>query len=52
MTSVFPRRDKSGQFENLRKIIFTYECPVYLSKNDCVWAKNRPKVKPVPKFGV
>jgi hypothetical protein len=44
--------DRSGQFEDLRKIILTHECPVYLSvpgthKNDCVWAKNTPKVEPI-----
>jgi hypothetical protein len=38
----------------LRKIKFTYKCPVYLSvpgthKNDCVWAKNKPKAEPVQK---
>jgi hypothetical protein len=50
----FPRRARSGQFEDLRMILFTYECPVNLSvpethKNDCVWAKNRPKVEPIQK---
>ncbi len=47
----FPRRARNGQFEDLRMILFTCECPVNLSvpgthKNDCVWAKNRPTVLP------
>jgi hypothetical protein len=38
----------------LGMILFTYECPVNLSvpgthKNDCVWAKSRPKVEPIQK---
>jgi hypothetical protein len=36
----FPSRDRSGQFEDLRKIRFTYECQVYLSVPVTV---SRPK---------
>ncbi len=50
----FPRNDRSGQFEDLRSIIFTDECLVYLSvpgnrKNDGVWAKDTSKVEPIQK---
>jgi hypothetical protein len=46
----FPRSDRSGQFEDLRMLIFTDEDSVYLSvpgtrKNDPVWAKKRSKVE-------
>ncbi len=50
----FPRSDSSGQFEDLRSIIFTDECLVYLSvpgnhKNEGVWAKHRSQVEPIQK---
>jgi hypothetical protein len=50
----FSRSDRSGQFEDLRMIIFTDEDPMYLSvsgtrKNDRVWAKKRSKVEPIQK---
>jgi hypothetical protein len=50
----FSRSDRSGQFEDLRIIIFTDEGPMYLSvpgtsKNDPVWAKKRSKVEPIQK---
>jgi hypothetical protein len=51
----FPRSDRSEQFEDLRSIIFTDECLVYLSvpgncKNDGIWAKQRSKLEPIQKF--
>jgi hypothetical protein len=51
----FPRSDRSEQFEDLRSIIFTDECLVYLlvtgnRKNDGIWAKKRSKVELIQKF--
>ncbi len=51
----FQRSDRSEQFEDLRSIIFTDECLVYLSvpgnhKNDGIWAKKRSKVELIQKF--
>jgi hypothetical protein len=51
---IFSRRDRSGQFEDLMRIIFTDACLVYLSvpgtrKNDHIWAKNRSKVEAIQK---
>jgi hypothetical protein len=48
----FSRSDRSGQFEDLRMIIFTDEGPMYLSvpgtrKKDHVWTKKRSKVEPI-----
>ncbi len=45
---IFPRRDRSGQSEDLMRIIFTDECPVYLSvpgtlKNDRIWGQKQVK---------
>ncbi len=50
----FPRSDRNGQFEDLRSIIFTDGCLMYLSvpgnrKNDGVWAKHRSKGEPIQK---
>ena len=50
----FLRRDRSGQWTDLRKIIFTGECSVYLSvpetcKNDRVRAHNGSKVESIQK---
>ncbi len=51
----FPRRDRSEQWTDLRKIIFTGECSVYLSvpetcKNDHVRAQNGSKVEPTQMY--
>ncbi len=50
----FPRRDRSEQWTDLRKIIFTGECSVYLPvpktrKNNRVRAQNGSKVEPTQK---
>ena len=50
----FSRSDRSGQFEDLRMIIFTDDCPMYLSvpgthKNDRVWAQQSSKMDPIQK---
>ncbi len=51
----FPRSDRIERFGDLRSIIFTDECLVYLSvpgnhKNDDIWAKKTSKVELTQKF--
>jgi hypothetical protein len=50
----FTKERQNWTYEDWRKIIFTDECPVYMSvprnrQNDRVWAKKRSKVESVQK---
>ena len=50
----FAKERQNWTYEDWKKIIFTDECPVYLSvpgnrQNDRVWALNKSKVEPVEK---